>query len=402
MVMNSTTQNDKPSSHSQQTDSIPRITVRDLFSALLGFEKKANRTLEDLRRQFCADRGKYRGDFLWSAARDNAVELQRLGLIEGGPFPKDSRAYQTLRDSPLVITSQGKELIRIFRTDRALGYDSLFKAMHVSHPYLRMFVRLIMERPVFVPVITSLKEHVASQYGSANTLANDVSKGIFDTPSLLSTLERRTGRPLTEIERHEIDRGLKELVHNTQMSACADEPREFAKKFILKLNEVVIPALFRGDTLDFDYRTHRVLWTLGEAFRLWAAVRSHPQFDGWVIFRTALVQSTNGTDIDELVFDSGLQRTEDHFLEKLYAAYEKTQALAGKSHVLAWELRSVFCYENRCQVSVFNRLFDAYRNGDRQFEVHMELQGQKPKHEQALRAGDRNVGSIRVVKRQTP
>src|SRR5262249_30970619 len=360
MGTNSIIQNDDGRSRQAQTDSIPRIAVRDLFAALLGFENKPRRTLEDLRRQFCADRGKYRGDFLWSAARDNAVELQRLGLVEGGPFPKDSRAYQTLRDSPLVIAARGKELIRTFRGDRAVGYDSLFKAMYSSHPYLRSFVRLIMERPIFVPVISSLKEHITPKYASANTLANDVSKGTFDSPALLQSVERRISRALTNVEQNEITAGSTELVRQTSMNACTDEPREFAKKFILKLNDVVVPAIFRSDRLDFDFRTHRMLWSLGEAFRLWAAVRSHPHFDGWIIFRTALVRSKNGISVDELIFESGIQRTEERFLEKLYAAYGKTEALVRKSHVPAWELRSVFCYENHCQPSVFNRLFDTY------------------------------------------
>src|SRR5882762_603809 len=105
MATSWTTPSARPQSATQETDSIPRIAIRDMFAALLGFEGHPCRTLEELRRQFCADRGKYRGDFLWSAARDNAIELPRLGLVEGGPFPKDRRSYAILRERPLRITN---------------------------------------------------------------------------------------------------------------------------------------------------------------------------------------------------------------------------------------------------------------------------------------------------------
>ena len=383
-----------------ETDSIPRILIRDLFAALLGFEGHPSRSLEELRQQFCRDRGKFRGDFLWSAARDNAVELQRLGLLEGGPFPKDRKAYAALSNKPLRLTKDGKSLIQLFRQDRADAFDKLFAMMYASHPYLRSFVGLIMRHPIVVPVITSLKEHTSSSYSTANLLVGDIAEGRFDTPGLIANVERRIKRPLTTAEKQEISEGITALVDETRLSACSDDPREFAKRFLLKLNDVIVPAVFRSDGLDFDYRTHRMLWALGPTFRLWTGTSSHPEFEGWLVFRTATVSfSVDKAQIVDLTFDSGLRQTEERFLEKLFSAYQKTQGLVGKVNVPAWQLRAIFCYENRCQESVFNRLLESYYVGDNQYQVYMEIQRQKPKHEEPVRAGNRNVGSVRVTRR---
>jgi hypothetical protein len=67
--------------------------------------------------------------------------------------------------------------------------------------------------------------------------------------------------------------------------------------------------------------------------------------------------------------------------------------------VSAWELRGVFCYDNRCQLSVFNRLFDESYSGSEEYKLQLEIQRQKPQHEVAVRAGQRNIGAVRVVKR---
>lgn len=400
MLTRSKIPNDKTARSRAETDSIPRILVRDLFSALLGFEGRPTRSLEEIRQQFCKDRGKYRGDFLWSAARDNAVELQRLGLVEGGPFPKDRRAYATLSDKPLRLTRDGEALIVLFRQDRAAAFDKLFAMMYASHPYLRSFVGLIMTRPIVVPVITSLKEHTSSSYSTANLLIADVVQGKFDTDGLMRTVDRRIKRPLTNGEKAEISDGITTLLQETRLSACSDDPREFAKSFLLKLNDIVVPAVFRGQGLDFDYRTHRMLWSLGPTFRLWAGTSSHPEFEGWLVFRTATISfSPDQSQVAGLLFDSGIRQTEERFLEKLFIAYQKTQALVGKVNVPAWQLRAVFCHENHCQESVFNRLFESHYVGDNQYQVYMEIRGQRPKHEEPVRAGNRNVGSVRVARR---
>jgi hypothetical protein len=79
-----------------------------------------------------------------------------------------------------------------------------------------------------------------------------------------------------------------------------------------------------GDGLPFDYRTHRTIWSLGEEFKLWGTITSHPEYNGTVVYRTASIMLTPDK---EQVFDSGLKKTEENFLGKLYAAYQKLQTL---------------------------------------------------------------------------
>jgi hypothetical protein len=67
--------------------------------------------------------------------------------------------------------------------------------------------------------------------------------------------------------------------------------------------------------------------------------------------------------------------------------------------VSAWELRAVFCHDNRCQLSVFNRLFDESYSGSEEYKLQLEIQRQKPQHEIPVRARQRNIGAVRMVKR---
>ncbi len=60
----------------------------------------------------------------------------------------------------------------------------------------------------------------------------------------------------------------------------SEDGTEFAKNFLAKLNDVVVPAVFRSDGLPFDYRTHRTIWSLGEEFKLWGTITSHPDHSG--------------------------------------------------------------------------------------------------------------------------
>jgi hypothetical protein len=101
-----------------------------------------------------------------------------------------------------------------------------------------------------------------------------------------------------------------------------------------------------------------------------------------------------------LSFDTGLSYVKDGFLRRLYDAFQKLQAKRGTTFVTAWELRSVFCVDNRCQRSTFDRVFAESCNyrGDDEYQLQLEIQRAKPQHEEPLRAGDRNIGSVRVLK----
>jgi hypothetical protein len=383
-----------------ETDSLPRVQVRDMLIILRLLEGPRESTLENVRLRLCTDRkGQRRGDYLFSTARDTVSELQRLGLLEGGPFPKDSRDYPKLKDKPINVTREGHELALKFSSDRAAAYDDLFAKMYQAHRHLREYARVLSERPLFAPVLTSVKDHISTAYAEASALAEEISNGEFRGDDMIESLQRRLKRPLSGAEQKEIQQGTKHLITDTRMSATSDEPTVFAKKLLQKVNDLVIPAVLRECGLDLDFRTHRAAWSLGEEFLVWSSTTWHPEYSGSLVFPTATLDvSKDRSKLERVIFRRAAD-LESSFLPRLFNAYTKLQKLERGTYVQAWELRAVFCFENQCPPSVFNRLFEQQYARSDGYELHLEIQRQLPRHETPLRAGARNIGSVRVVKK---
>jgi hypothetical protein len=382
-------------------DSIPRVSVRDLFIALRQFETDDRVTLENLRLRFCYDRNARRkGDYMFATAVIVAGEMQKLGLIETGSLPKaTSKTHESSKAKTVQISPHGRELLDIFKNDRSAAFDRLFGLMYTAHRNLQALVGVICKKNLFAPLATSVKDHIGAAYGSASALAAAVAGGELNIEDTLRLLAQRMGRPLSDEERAEINAGMAKLVQDSKISAENEDGTEFAKNFLAKVNDVVIPAVFRADGLAFDYRTHRTIWSLGEEFKLWGSTTSHPDYSGTVVYRTAkIVLSDNSEQVKELVFDSGLAKTKENFLAKLYEAYQKLQTARKSKIVNAWELRAVFCLDNRCQQSVFNSLFEENYAGDSMYNLHFEIQQAKSRHEVPLRAGKRSVGTILMTR----
>jgi hypothetical protein len=382
-------------------DSIPRVTVRNLFIALRLFESGCSTTLENLRLRFCLDRKKKpKGDYLFPTAVIVAGEMQKLGLIEGGSLPKATKkTHEAAKGKTLKVTAYGQELLRMFLEDRAAAFDNLFKRVYAAHRNLQTFVSVISQKTLFAPLATSVKDHVGAAYGSGTALADAVAGGKLDIDETLRLLAQRMGRALSETENAEIGGGITALVKDSKISAKSDDGTEFAKNFLAKLNDVVVRAVFRADGLPFDYRTLWTIWSLGAEFKLWGTTTAHPDYNGTVIYRTATISlSDDREEVRDLVFDSGLKKTGENFLAKMFATYQKLQALRKSKFVNAWELRAVFCLDNRCQQSVFNRLFEEHYADSDAYNLHFEIQQSKSRHEVPLRAGKRSVGTILMTR----
>ena len=382
-----------------ETDSFPRISARDLFLVLRVFDQNAETALENIRLRICVDRKKQRrGTFLWSAARDVAGELVRLGLIEGSCHAKNAQQYEVMKANKLRVTAEGRTLLQTYRSDRARAYDRLLELLSASHAYLRRLIVVLNRERIFAPVISSMRDHVSQRYATNVVLAEDLAKGQFDHESLLSLLADRLKRDLVQTEKSEIRNAVGKLVADSMPGAVVDDTTRFAKGFLNRLNDIVIPVILRRDGLGFDFRTHRTMWAMGQEFRVWAVIRSHPEFDGWLLLLTSRIAVSDDV-LAGVAFDYGLAATRDGFMCKLYAAYQKLQALRSGTFVAAWELRAVFCVDNHCQPSVFNLLFGEFIGKSGDYRLDLEIQRHKPQHEEPLRAGKRNIGSIRVAKR---
>ncbi|MGH9908888.1 MAG: hypothetical protein ACRD8U_25290, partial [Pyrinomonadaceae bacterium] len=286
-----------------------------------------------------------------------------------------------------------------FKEDRAAAYDRLFALMFASHPYLRTFVNLLNNTPIFVPVVTSWKDHISPKYSSAVVLVEDVSRGKIDLDAFFNLLQTRLKRELGDQERCEISEKMSSVLREVGPAATSDDPTEFAKKFLLKINDCVLPAIFKTEGLTFDYRTHRTLWAFGQEWKLWQSTSDHPEYSGRLVYKTATIAvSETGDKIEALSFDNGLAKTRENFLDKLYDAYLKVQQSTKDTYALAWQLRAVFCFANRCQESVFDRLMEEHYTGSEQYDLTLEIQ-RHGQYERPLRVGKRNIGLVRVVKK---
>lgn len=384
-----------------ETDSFPRVTARDLFLVLQIFDRTRLTTLENVRLRICIDREiQRRGTFLWSAARDTSVELVRLGLVEGACNVKNSQQYESMSHNQLILTARGQQLLDRFKSDRGAGYDALFVGLVAQHAYLRQFISVLNHQDIVAPVITSMEEHVSPRYATNVVLAEDVAKQRFETESMLDRVGNRILRRLDEDETSEIASAVDRLVREGVPSALGDDTTRFAKSFLEKLNFIVIPAIFRKAGVGFDFRTHRALWAIGQEFKLWTVILSHPAYNAWLIVRTSTIcLNEQANALASVSFDYGLKQTGDGFLGKLFAAYQDVQKIRTGTFVVAWELRAVFCARFRCQPTVFNTLLDRSYGGSDEYALQLEIQRQKPQHETPVRARNRNIGSIRVVRR---
>jgi len=385
-----------------ESDSI-RVGPRDLFLVLRIFRSVPETTLENIRLRICFDREKpRRGGLFASTARDLAVELQKLGLAKGGPYPKSKSDFARLQNKPIRITPAGKELLGRCEEDAAAGFDALFEHMFAAHRYVRDYARVLHnEKLLLAPVLTSFKDHVAPDYASAPTLRNDVMLGHFRTSALIESVSNRVGRLLRPDERNRIETDIEEMLAQARVSVTAEEPTVFAKAILSRLNDIVVPAVFGTHGLGFDFRTHRAIWSLGEEFRVWWSTTAHPSYAGTIVFSTASLRLTaEGEKLRGIDFDASLSKLRETFLPRLHQAYLSLQKVTQNTLVAAPELRAVFCLENKCQPSTFDALFDQqYARDDTPYEVHTEIQQQRPRHEKPLRAGNRNVGLVFVSKK---
>jgi hypothetical protein len=384
-------------------DTIPRLTARDLALALRLLRSGQPTKLECLRLCLCLDRKRSRkGVYLYSTACEAAGELRRLGLAEFKVIPKDRNQYIRLKESLLRITDLGAALSKQLQTNPGAVYDHIFRLMYREHAYLRLLVRRLERGQLFVPVITSLKDHVSSRYSATLRLATDVRAGDFALGDLLESLAHRLERELTPEETQGIERAVTSLLERAKESAVNEDSGEFSKKFLDRLNDGVLPQILASDGLSWDYRTHRTLWALGESFRVCWATTADPRRAGAVVLATARVQTTGDLEVERLDFaEHGLGAVRVGFPRRLQSAFHALQVLRGGPSVAAWELRAVFCVENGCHPQVFERLLEEeHGNPESPYRVHLDLQRSKPpRHETPVVVRGKKVGSIRVTAR---
>jgi hypothetical protein len=102
-------------------------------------------------------------------------------------------------------------------------------------------------------------------------------------PWLIARVEERLKRTLSEDERLEIDNELTALLQATAAAARQEVFTDFQRKFLSRLNEIVVPAVLRREGLGFDFSTLRRLWAMAQEFQIAWATSAHPQHEAWLI-----------------------------------------------------------------------------------------------------------------------
>ena len=92
-----------------------------------------------------------------------AVELVRLGLIEGSCYAKEHTAIRSYEDKQASRYCRRKKTVADFiHLIEPRAYDRLLKLLSASHPYLRRFIVVLNQRDDLVlPVISSMRDHVS-------------------------------------------------------------------------------------------------------------------------------------------------------------------------------------------------------------------------------------------------
>jgi hypothetical protein len=67
--------------------------------------------------------------------------------------------------------------------------------------------------------------------------------------------ERRVKQLLTVDERLEIEKRINDLVAKLQVAAASEPQTEFARKMLMAINEIVVPAVLRREGLGFDFNS---------------------------------------------------------------------------------------------------------------------------------------------------
>ena len=359
-------------------------------------------TLEGLRVKLNSDRGTLSGGTSgYSVARDVASELDRLGFGKVGPLPKDAKGFEKKRETTIRLSEAGFDLAEKIQRNRAAAYDTVLRALYVAHPYVRRYVAALVRGPFLSPVVTSAKQHLSPKYGNAKALADDVAEKKFEIESLIGLTEKRIGRSLSASEQSEIESGINNLVARLQTAAGQEPQSEFGRKMLMAINEIIVPAVARREGLGFDYNSLRRLWLMGDEFRISWATSAHPRHDGWLTFNTATLElSETGDRIEEVRFENGIRGMSEGFLDRLFEAYTLLQEWGHPAVVTAWELRATFCFQNRTAPGVFDHLFRENYGGSDTYRIDKDFPPRdKPKHEEALRIGGREIGLIRISKR---
>jgi CII-binding regulator of phage lambda lysogenization HflD len=334
------------------TDTLPRASIRQILDVVRSIAAEGRASFDEVRVTLvrsAARKAPASLDAKWTTARDILAELQRLGYVVGDGIPRQKAEVSRLRLSVFEITDTGQKLAQKYKDSPSYALDEFFQVWLRQHAYFRAFIARLLQSPIYVPDITSLKELGGYRVGQespesvATRVADSCTQRLTtvgtsgDKPHVLTqTILDRFAALATEVVLASLD--AKALVDAIQ-------------------DRVVIPAFLAAEGLQFDGVTFQHLVKASQEFFVASWTSSHPDFAGRVIFSTCDVEPAPSVGDDSQqgyhLSHHGRSYAAALFESALTAAYERL-ARSSSAYVSAYALRALVCVELRIQPLVFS------------------------------------------------
>jgi hypothetical protein len=376
------------------TDTIPRARLRQILDALAAVSMMGGCTFDEVR-GFLSRRSKTTSltpFAMATVARDVLSDLNRLQLVHIGPIPRKRSELEQRKHAKCEITDDGAKLAELYRATPGQAFDRLLLSWINEHPYFRLFILRVMQSPLFIPTVTSVKQFDRKLLANSNSseiiqqiAANCVNRLIrASTPAAkISAFKEFFQEKMNELWHHR----LSELDAKTLIDAIE--------------NRAVLPALLKAENLPFDAVTfERLLWAARD-FLCAASISSHPDFSGNVVFATSCFKPDLLANPDApavSVTHRGYTFTRETFQERFTEAY---RSVAGQSRAFIdiYALRAIVCLSLKIQPKVFNKCLESLANDSARSHqtIFFELPFKPPpKGELYVQVGNQRIGQVNI------
>jgi hypothetical protein len=380
------------------TDTLPRASIQQILAVLRLIAGSSKTTFEDVRLaliRLSARRAPASQDAKWTTARDVVGELQRLGYLVETAFPRQKNVLNRLRHAAIAATDEGRKLADFYDKNRSHAFDEFLRVWLRQHRYFRAFLARLLQSPLYVPDITSIKDLNGRRFGKESIEV--VARRVAEVCSA-----RLDAVSVSDDIRNNFSEGVLDRfdVAASELSLTALD----AKALVDAIEDrVVVPALLAAEGLPFDPVTFQHLVKASQDFFVASWTSSHPDFPGRIVFSTCDVNPA--PHIDDVtqqqygIIHHGKSYAAGEFEAALDQGYQR---LAGgaRSYVDAYQLRAVVCVRLGIQPAVFAACLEQLLQNRRPSlpAIYTEIPFEPPpKGEPYVEVGNNRVGRLKFA-----
>ncbi len=355
----------------KETDTIPRLNqIGYLLRGLIAI-RSGRSTFEDIRRTILEfgrtvaeeERGIARSGYTisrrlrfvdaatyWTNARDVLKELMTLGLVRAAPVPSRRKYVERHRDTHYELTDEGNALAELITLEGNSAFrDSLFQSMYYAHPYIRAFLKKLLEEEIYIPIYRFHEGRRRGREIAFNDIIDD---------SILWLSQQEVGDAhMTTYSDH-----LRQYV-TSKISGKTEVNNEIILRAV---NEGVHQCFLRAYGFEFDNVTFGQLMKMCTQF--WVTNYSYrvPSIDGLVVYSTAEIEDRHGT------LDIRRHRFSEYVKDITDEIYSQFTAI-GKSFAPIHALRAAVCYKLKINDEIFDSAITRIYQGIIQANYNLTL-----------------------------